>query len=67
MDNMEDILAMTLSHEIDRDILKQICEHSGLEKSKIKEKLSFMDMKFEDKLYRATHSLTNEDIHRYYY
>jgi len=64
---MEEILSMTLSHEIDRDIIIRILEQSGLDECKIKERLSSMDMKFEDKLYRVTHSLTNEDIHRYCY
>jgi hypothetical protein len=62
---LEDILVMRLTHDIDRDIITQLWRQSGVDESEIKENLSFMDMKFEDKLYRIEHSLTNEDIHRY--
>jgi hypothetical protein len=67
MDEMIDvteIISMRISYEIDKDIIIQMWELSGVEESKIKESLINMDMRFEDKVYRFERSLTNKDIHR---
>ena len=64
MIDVTEIISMRISYEIDKDIIIQMWELSGVEESKIKESLINMDMRFEDKVYRFERSLTNKDIHR---
>lgn len=63
MIDVTELLSMKLCYEIDKDILVQIWESSGVEESQIKEYVTNMDMKFENKIYRFEHSLTNKDVH----
>jgi hypothetical protein len=58
--NEEDLLAMSINHEIDMDILRQLGELGGVDHTKT---INLLEKRFLNTVYRFRKGMTNKTIH----
>jgi hypothetical protein len=58
--NDEELLTERIKHEIDMDILRELSEQVRVDLTK---EIDLAEKKFDTKLYRVIHDITNKKIH----
>jgi hypothetical protein len=57
----EKILRERITHELDMDLLREISEQVSVDLTK---EIELAEKKFDTKLYRVIHDMTNDNIHK---